>query len=138
MASIADILSAVKISDVYRALTGAEPRHTGRDTLAGAALDTRDALRNIIPRLDRAIAAADTSVLLEGARPGHSAGGSAPGGPEASGFGSPSEYAAGARGYGVALRWVRGGGKIPATGTEGAMGTESGIASNETLSSIVA
>jgi hypothetical protein len=33
--------------------------------LAKAALDARDALRNLIPRLDRAIAAADASVLPE-------------------------------------------------------------------------
>jgi hypothetical protein len=33
--------------------------------LAGAAADTRDALRCLIPRLDAAIAAADTSALSE-------------------------------------------------------------------------
>ena len=33
--------------------------------LAGACADARHALRNLIPCLDRAIAAADTSVLLE-------------------------------------------------------------------------
>jgi hypothetical protein len=33
--------------------------------LAGACADARDALRYLIPRLDRAIAAADTSVLAE-------------------------------------------------------------------------
>jgi len=33
--------------------------------LAGACAAARDALRYLLPRLDRAIAAADTSVLLE-------------------------------------------------------------------------
>jgi hypothetical protein len=33
--------------------------------LSCAVLDARNALRNLIPQLDRAIAAADTSVLLE-------------------------------------------------------------------------
>jgi hypothetical protein len=33
--------------------------------LAGACLDARDALRRLIPELDRAIAAADTAMLIE-------------------------------------------------------------------------
>jgi hypothetical protein len=35
------------------------------EQLAGAALDARNALRALVPRLDHAIAAVDTSVLVE-------------------------------------------------------------------------
>jgi hypothetical protein len=42
-------------------------KHTGDNwvRLAGAALDARDGLRRLIPRLDAAIETADTSVLVE-------------------------------------------------------------------------
>jgi hypothetical protein len=42
-------------------------KHTGDNwvRLAGAALDARDGLRRLIPRLDAAIETGDTSVLVE-------------------------------------------------------------------------